>query len=51
MKALAEYGIDIFNADDKGNNALHIAAKKNYHSIVQMLISSDYPLDIQNNKG
>lgn len=51
MRVLAEHGIDIFNTDDKGNNVLHITAKRNYPNIVEMLILSDYPMDLQNNKG
>jgi ankyrin repeat protein len=51
MKVLAEYGIEIFNTDEKGNNALHLAARKNYLNIVKMLIKSKYPLDIVNEKG
>jgi ankyrin repeat protein len=34
MKVLAENGIDIFNTDDKGNNALHLAAVENYPNII-----------------
>ena len=48
---LAEGGIDIFVTDLNGNNALHIAAKKNFLNIVKMLISSKYPLNVQNDQG
>lgn len=51
MKVLAEHGIDIFNTDDRGYNVLHLAAKKNYLNIIEMLIQSNYPLDLPNNKG
>ena len=27
LRVLAEHGIDIYNADKKGNNALHLSAK------------------------
>ena len=39
MSLLAEAGSDIFVVHKKkGYNALHIAAKKDYHNVVKMLI-------------
>lgn len=39
MRSLAEAGSDIFAIHEKkGYNALHIAAKKNYHNVVKMLL-------------
>lgn len=32
-------------------NVLHVAAKKNYPNIVQMLIASSFPLDLQTSNG
>ena len=51
MKVLAEHGIDIFNTNQSGLNVLHLAAKMNNYKIVKMLVLSDYPLDLVNNKG
>ena len=51
MKILAEKGIDIFNTDKKGNNALHISAKKGFSNVVKMLVDSKFPIDRPNNRG
>ena len=56
MSVLAEAGCDVFNTDPKGNNVLHVAARrggmKGYPSagIISMLIKSKFPLDEQNNR-
>lgn len=52
MRVLAEAGINIYNTDKKGNNALHLAARfVNRFTILQMLVSSRYDLNLQNNDG
>ena len=52
MRVLAESGINIYNTDKKGNNALHLAARfVNRFTILQMLVSSRYDLNLQNNDG
>ena len=52
MRVLAQHGIDIYNADPKGNNALHISARmESRKNIVQMLVDSNYDLDIPNFEG
>jgi hypothetical protein len=56
MSVLAEAGVDVFNTDPKGNNVLHVAARRGtlrgYPSkeILQMLILSQFPLDNLTNK-
>jgi len=52
MRVLAQHGIDIYNTDPKGNNALHISARmESRKNIVKMLVDSNYDLDIPNNEG
>ena len=52
MGVLAERGIDIYNTDKKGNNALHMSAKyENRYAICDLLVRSVYDLNIQNNDG
>lgn len=52
MRVLAENGIEIYNADIKGNNALHTCAKfKDRFNVFKMLAESNYNLDIVNNNG
>lgn len=52
MRVLAEHGIDIYNADKKGNNALHLSAKyQDRFNICSMLVKSHYNLDCQNSDG
>ena len=52
LRVLAEHGIDIYNADKKGNNALHLSAKyKDRYSICHMLVMSRYNLNLQNSDG
>ena len=52
MRVLAEHGIDIYNTDKRGNNALHISAKfDDRTNICKMLVNSHYNLDAQNNDG
>ena len=52
IRVLAEAGIDIYNTDKRGNNALHLSAKfdDRYH-ICKMLVLSHYNLNAQNNDG
>jgi len=45
MRILAEKGIDIFNCDKKGNNAMHLAARKGFVNVIKMLGASKYPVD------
>lgn len=52
MRVLAEHGIDIYNTDEKGNNALHLSAKfKDRFNILKMLVISRYDLDLINSDG
>ena len=52
MRVLAEHGIEIYNTDEKGNNALHLSARfENRFSILEMLVNSRYDLNIPNNDG
>ena len=51
MKVLAENGADIFCANEKGENVMHIAAKKKYCNIAKMLVKSHFPLDNQTKLG
>jgi hypothetical protein len=41
MGVLAENGIDIYNTDARGNNALHMSAKfENRYAICDLLVKS-----------
>ena len=52
MGVLAERGIDIFNTDKRGNNALHMSAKyENRFAICELLVRSNYDLNLQNHDG
>ena len=52
MRILAARGIEIYNADRKGNNALHLSARfENRLSILRMLVASRYDLNRQNFDG
>ena len=52
MRILAERGIEIYNTDSKGNNALHMSAKyDNRLNILKLLVASRYDLNRQNNDG
>ena len=52
MRVLAEHGIDIYNTDRRGNNALHLSAKYDARAnICKMLVNSQYNLDGQNKDG
>ena len=52
MRVLAEHGIEIYNTDPQGNNALHHSAKKpDRYNILHMLVKSGYNLDQQNTNG
>jgi len=47
MRVLAEHSIDIYNTDQKGNNALHLSARfENRFNILEMLVKSNYDLDL-----
>ena len=52
MRILAERGIEIYNTDKKGENALHLAARyENRLNILKMLVASRYDLNRQNYDG
>jgi ankyrin repeat protein len=51
MKLLAEAGINLLEVDNFGNNALHMAVWNNHINIVQLLIDSNFPVDMTNNLG
>ena len=47
MSVLAEHGIDIYNIDNKGNNALHMSCKfEARFSICDLLVKSQYDLNL-----
>lgn len=52
MRVLAEHGIEIYNTDMKGNNALHLCARfKDRFNVFKMLAQSNYDLNIPNDAG
>ena len=52
LRVLALHGIDIYNTDRKGNNALHIAARfQDRFNVLEMLVKSRYDLNRQNSDG
>ena len=52
MRVLAEHGIEIYNTDEMGNNALHLSARfDSRFNILDMLVKSRYNLDLQNKSG
>ena len=52
MRVLAEHGIEIYNTDPQGNNALHHSARhKDKFHILSMLVESRYDLNLKNIKG
>lgn len=52
MRVLGENGIDIYNTDAKGNNALHLCARFPSHfDVFRMLVNSGYDANIANNNG
>ena len=47
LRVLAEHGIDIYNTDRRGNNALHLSAKyEDRYNICSMLVKSRYNLNL-----
>jgi ankyrin repeat protein len=52
MRVLGEHGIEIYNTDSKGNNVLHLAARiEARYNILEMLVKSQYDLNVRNNSG
>jgi len=51
MKILAEAGIDIFCKNKNKVNVLHLAVSRNHINIVEMLLDSDFPLDLETIDG
>jgi ankyrin repeat protein len=51
MKILAEAGIDIFSKNRNRVNVLHLAVSRNHKNIVEMLLESDFPLDLETIDG
>ena len=52
MRILAERGIEIYNTDKYGQNALHLAARyENRLNILKMLVDSRYDLNRSNYDG
>lgn len=51
MKILAQKGINIFCTNLKNINVLHLAVSKGHLSIVQMLLQSQFPLDLETSDG
>ena len=46
LRVLALHGIDIYNTDRKGNNALHISARfQDRFNVLEMLVKSRYDLN------
>lgn len=48
MIILAEAGIDIFNRDKDGNNALHISIIQKKKAAFEVLIQSNFPTELRN---
>ena len=46
MAILAHAGADVYITNRSGVNVLHLATAKNYLGIVQMLIESGFPIDL-----
>lgn len=52
MRVLAEAGIEIYNSDRQGNNALHLCGRyAERFNILELLVRSGFDLDIQNDNG
>jgi ankyrin repeat protein len=52
MRVLGERGIDVLNTHTQTySNALHVSIERNYPPIVQMLVDSNFPLDIPKADG
>lgn len=52
MRVLAEHGIEIYNADENRNNALHLCARfKDRFNVFEMLVKSNYDLNLANSQG
>jgi len=51
MRILAENGIDIFSSNKYGINVLHLAVSKNFVNIVEMLLESNFPMDLETEDG
>lgn len=51
LKILADKGIDIFCVNQNRINCMHLAVTKNFSHIVEMLLESEYPLDLETNDG
>ena len=51
MKILAEAGIDIFCKNKNKVNVLQLAVSRNHINIVEMLLDSDFPLDLETIDG
>ena len=51
MRMLANKGIDMMVKSDEDVNPLHLAVKKNYPELVEMMLESGYPLDHETKQG
>lgn len=51
MRILAEAGIYLFCTNQNKVNALHLAVNRNHVHIVEMLLDSNYPLDLETADG
>ena len=51
MKLLSETPIDMMCTNIKGINVFHLAVIKNYVKIVQMLLDTDFLMDIETNES
>ena len=51
MHDLASHGIDIFTRNHLNIDALHLAVMRNHISIVEMLVSGEFPLDHETEDG
>ena len=51
MRLLAERGADIYVTNRNRINVLHLAVLKNHVEIVNMLLKSNFPMDLETDEG
>ena len=51
MRLLAEAGIDVLSCNKRKVNALHVAVKNDHRHIVDMLLESDFPFQLETEDG
>lgn len=51
MKLLAEHNIRVFSCNEDKVTALHLAVIRDFPQIVEMLLKSGFPIDLQTTNG